>query len=235
MEYRSARRGSAGIQDLGLGTNVTGFCRVLLAGAALLITTPSFSQESSPIEAVRCEREAECLRALKGRAGRQGDVLRLKMADGKWKTMRSNKKACDKDDAAKCVIRELRAYLPAQAIYVVEWTTAGDGGSEVLSATTGQTETLDTMPEFSPSGRWFVSVDPDELNERQYDIAIWSVEAGELKHEFSYMRDAAAYEAWEFKGWDGEDRIKLRLTRPNVPPVDTEAVHTDAGWRLKRP
>jgi hypothetical protein len=216
-------------------TNVTSIHRALLACAALAIATPGSSQETGLQDAVRCEQESECLRALKGRAARQGDVLRLKMADGKWKSLRSNKKACEKDDASKCVIRELRAYLPSQGIYVVEWTTSGDGGSEVISATTGQTETLDTMPEFSPGGRWFVSVDPDELNERQYDIAIWSVDAGELKNEFSYMRDAAAYEAWEFKGWDGEDRIKLRVTRPNAQPVDTEAVHTDAGWRLKRP
>jgi len=172
---------------------------------------------------------------MKGLASRQGDVLRLKLADGKWKTLRSNKKACDRNDAARCVVRELRAYLPTDAIYVVEWTTAGDGGSEVISATTGRTETLDTMPEFSPSGRWIVSVDPDELNERHYDIAIWSVEGGELTPVFSYMRNETAYEAWEFRGWDGDDRIKLRVTRPNAAAVDTEAVFTETGWKLKRP
>jgi hypothetical protein len=209
--------------------------RAVLACSALLIPTYALAQAPDAADAVRCEREAECLRVMKGLASRQGDVLRLKLADGKWKTLRSNKKACDRNDAARCVVRELRAYLPTDAIYVVEWTTAGDGGSEVISATTGRTETLDTMPEFSPSGRWIVSVDPDELNERQYDIAIWSVEGGELTPVFSYMRNETAYEAWEFRGWDGDDRIKLRVTRPNAAAVDTEAVFTETGWKLKRP
>lgn len=189
-------------------------------------------QDAGP---VRCEREADCLRSLKGIAVRQGETLRLKLAGGQWKTVRSNKKACDRDEAAKCVTRELRAYLPAQNVYVVEWTTSADGGAEVISAVTGETETIDTLPEFSPSGQWFVSVDPDELNERHYDIGIWSVAGGEVTPELVYVRDAGAYEAWEFKGWDGDNRIRLRLSRPNTQPVDTEAVLTETGWKLKKP
>jgi len=214
---------------------VTNACRALLAGAAFFIAGSAPAQVRQPTEPVECEREAACLRALKGLAARQGEVLRLKLADGKWKTLGSDKKACQRNDTAHCVIRELRAYRPEQSLFVVEWTTAGDGGSEIVSATTGEVETLDTMPEFSPSGRWFVSVDPDELNERHYDIAIWSAEGGEVTPAFSYMRPANAYEAWEFEGWDGDDRIRLRVTRANGTPVETEAVHTETGWMLKRP
>jgi hypothetical protein len=212
-----------------------GGCRALLAGAAFLIVPASLAGEANPIGVVRCEREADCLRALKGVAIREGNALRLKLANGQWKVMRSNRKACDQDDARKCVVRELRAYLPAQQVYVVEWTTSGDGGSEVVSGATGQTETLDTMPEFSPSGRWFVSIDPDELNDRRYDVALWSVTEGELKQELVYVRDPGTYEAWEFRGWDGDQRIKLRVTRANAEPLDTEAVYTEVGWRLKKP
>ena len=213
----------------------SGGCRALLAGAGLLIAPTSLAGEANPPGVVRCEREADCLRALKGSAVREGNALRLKLANGQWKVMRSNRKACDQDDAAKCVVRELRAYLPAQQVYVVEWTTSGDGGSEVISGVTGQTETLDTMPEFSPSGRWFVSIDPDELNDRLYDVALWSVTGGELRQELVYVRPPGTYEAWEFRGWDGDQTIKLRVTRPNAAPVDTEAVYTEAGWRLKKP
>src|SRR5215212_6399892 len=138
---------------------VTNACRALLAGAAFFIAGSAPAQVRQPTEPVECEREAACLRALKGLAARQGEVLRLKLADGKWKTLGSDKKACQRNDTAHCVIRELRAYRPEQSLFVVEWTTAGDGGSEIVSATTGEVETLDTMPEFSPSGRWFVSVD----------------------------------------------------------------------------
>lgn len=215
--------------------NVIGYLHALLTAAALLVVCSASAQETNLSDAVRCERESDCLRGLKGRAARQGEALRLRMADGQWKILRSNKKACDRDEVEKCVVRELRAHLPTQALFVVEWTTSGDGGSEVISAVTGQVATLDTMPEFSPSGRWFVSVDPDELNDRQYDIGIWSVEDGEISQVFSYMRDGSDYEAWEFQGWDGDDRIKLRVTRPNAAPVDTEALRTDAGWVLKRP
>ena len=196
---------------------------------------PVLVQEPQAGAPVRCEREADCVRALKGIAVRQGETLRLKLAGGQWKMVRSNKKACDRDDTAKCVVRELRAYLPAPNVYVVEWTTSADGGAEVISATTGETETLNTMPEFSPSGQRFVSVDPDELNERHYDIGIWSVADGEVTPELVYVRDAGAYEAWEFKGWDGDTRIRLRLSRPNLQPVDTEAVLTETGWKLRKP
>ena len=209
--------------------------RSLLGGVILFMAPAALAQEPAPSDPVRCEREADCLRALKRLATRRGNALRLKMADGKWKTMLSNRKACETDEVAKCVVRELRAYLPAQGIYVVEWTTSGDGGAEIVSAVTGQVETLDTMPEFSPSGDRFVSVDPDELNERHYDIGVWSVANGEVTEELLYMRNPGAYEAWEFKGWDGDNRIRLRLTRPNLPPVDTEALLTEKGWALKKP
>ena len=214
---------------------VSNLYRALFTAAALVLAGSASAQETNLADAVLCEREADCLRALRGRVSRQGEALRLRMADGQWRVLRSNKKACDRNEVEKCVIRELRAHLPEQGLFVVEWTTSGDGGSEVISAATGQVATLDTMPEFSPSGRWFASVDPDELNDRQYDIGIWSVEDGEITQVFSYIRSGSEYEAWEFQGWDGDDRIKLRVTRPNAAPVDTEAVRTDAGWMLKRP
>jgi hypothetical protein len=194
-----------------------------------------------PTAPVRCTtEEAECLSKLDGLARRSGDTLTLRLENGRSKTLQGDKQACTDHDADKCLLYDLQAFLPAAHVYVVQWTTYEDRGADIVSAKTGQSVSLDTLPEFSPNGQAFVSVDPDELNGRHYDVAIWSVRRGVLKEELRYLAaDSNPYELWEFLGWDGDDRIRLKVfINPGAGESlvrETDAVRTGRGWKLNRP
>jgi hypothetical protein len=168
---------------------------------------------------------------------RDGDVLELKLQNGKFKTYQSNRKACENHDAERCVIYELRAYLPSQNAFVIEGKSYEGEAHEVVSRKTGRAAQLETRPEFSPSGKRFVSVNNKELGSHSYDVAIWVMTPDEPKLEFRYETPQGdRYELWEFRGWDGEDRIKLGVNVGGAMlPFESEAVRTRAGWQIKRP
>lgn len=167
---------------------------------------------------------------------REGDVLELKFQNGKIKTYQSNRKACENHDVEGCVIYELRAYLPSQNAFVIEGKSYEDHAHWVISRKTGRAVQLETRPEFSPTGKRFVSVNNKEQGSHSYDVAIWVMTPDEPKLEFRYERPQGdRYELWEFRGWDGEDRIKLENVGGAMPPFESEAVRTKTGWQIKRP
>ena len=208
--------------------------------AGFTLTNPALAQPW-PSTPVRCTtEEADCLSKLNGLAWRSGDALTLRLGTGRTKTLQGDRQACTDHDANKCLLYELHAFLPAAHVYVVQWTIYEDGGADVVSAKTGQSVSLNSLPEFSPNGQAFVSVDADELNGRDYDVAIWSVSRGVLKEEFRYLAAASdPYEFWEFLGWDGNDRIRLKVTvnmgTGGALVRETDAVRTGQGWKLDRP
>ncbi len=206
--------------------------------AALMLRSLVEAQAAASTPApVHCEREADCLAKLKGLVSRKAETLILKVEGGRSKVFQGNARACDEGDADNCISHKLRAYLPAQNAYVVQWIGYEDDGAYVISTKTGTMVRINTMPEFSPSGRWVVSVDSDELNARPYDVAIWATDPEYLKEELRYTRDAnGPYEAWEFLGWDGDERIRFKVYVNNghgpMTEVETTAVHWNDGWKL---
>jgi hypothetical protein len=168
---------------------------------------------------------------------RDGDLLELKLQNGKFKTYQSDRKACENHDAERCVIYELRAYLPSQNAFVIEGKSYEGGAHWVVSRKTGRAVQLETRPEFSPTGKRFVSVNGAELGSHSYDVAIWVMTPDEPKLEFRYETPQGdRYELWEFRGWNGEDRINLEVKVGNaMVPFESEAVRTAAGWQIKRP
>jgi hypothetical protein len=190
-----------------------------LAVALVMVSTAAVSQ--GPADMVR----------------RDGDILELKLQNGKFKTYQSNRKACEKHDAERCVIYELRAYLSSQNAFVIEGKSYEGEAHEVVSRKTGRAVQLETRPEFSPTGQRFVSVNDKELGSHSYDVAIWVMTPDEPKLEFRYETPQGdRYELWEFRGWDGEDRIKLEVKVGSaMVPFESEAVRTKAGWQIKRP
>ncbi|TMJ98951.1 MAG: hypothetical protein E6G74_17205 [Alphaproteobacteria bacterium] len=170
---------------------------------------------------------------------RNGDILELKLQNGKLKTYKSNRSACEKQDPERCVIYELHAYLPLQNAFVVAAKSYKDAAYEVVSRRTGKTAEPETLPEFSPSGRRFVSVNGKELGRHTYDVAIWIMIADEPNMEFRYeVPKGGRYELWKFRGWDGEDRIRLDVnvnTGNTMVSFESEAVRTPKRWQLKRP
>jgi hypothetical protein len=152
-----------------------------------------------------------------------------------------NHQACDNDDSENCLRYNLRAYLPAQHVFVVAWNGYEEHGSFVISTKTGRSVELDfSLPQFSPSGRWFASVNVNTIDESQYAVAIWSTAPDVPKQVFRYgARVKLPFENWEFAGWDGDDRIKLKVeVNPGTGPtrtMETSTVFTKQGWKLAWP
>ena len=72
------------------------------------------------------------------------------------------------------------------------------------------------------------------------EIAIYAVQMNSLKLEWSYK--ASEYEMWNFVAWDGDERIKLRVTLWTVDRSGTrvlatqnaEVQRTILGWQLNK-
>jgi hypothetical protein len=213
-------------------------CLGLICG--LLLGSPSLAQGSPLSASVSCDREADCLAQLNDLAIREGDILTLKLEAGKFKSYRDNRKACEDGVAADCVKYELRAYRPDQKTYVVGYSLYEGGGANIISARSGQTVFLNSLPDFSPNGRSFVSVDSDPHFERAYEIAIWSFASDNPKQEFLYSTPKERpEESWEVLGWDGNDRINLKVGIFNetysIQEFETSVVRTEQGWKLSWP
>jgi len=208
---------------------------------ALMLGGSALAQSGPPAkDIVYCEREKDCLAKLNGLADRKGNVLRLKLENGTEKTFRENRQACDAHDAEECLRYDLRAYLPAQHAYVVKWSGYEESGSLVISTKTGHSVELDSLPQFSPSGRWFASVNVNQIDESQYAFGIWSTTPDGPQQVFRYSaRMTQPDEHWEFVGWDGDDRIKLKVSinpgSGQMREMETSAVRTAQGWRLNWP
>lgn len=207
---------------------------LLLGGTALAQGAPA------PNEIVYCEREKDCLAKLNRLAHREGHILRLKLENGATRTFKENRQACDDHDADECTRYDLRAYLPAQHVLVVAWSGYEESGSLVISTRTGRSIELETLPQFSPSGRWFASVNENQIDESQYAVAIWSTAPDMPKQEFRYSpRIGSPYEYWQFVGWDGDKQIKLKVRVDSddgkTREMETKAVWKDQGWRLDWP
>src|ERR1700729_1780412 len=97
-------------------------------------------------------REAVCLRELRARASRKGNVLSLKLDDGKNKTYRSNPQACHDDLADKCVNYYLVGYHPSAGRYLVFVTGYEASECKLVSARDGRATTFLDIPHFAPDG-----------------------------------------------------------------------------------
>ncbi|MCB8823161.1 hypothetical protein [Microvirga rosea] len=210
----------------------------LLTFSALVSFAAQADPAHFPAGSVQCEEEADCLQQLKGIASRSGDQLRLKLGNGRTKVRQGNRKACEAGDAEKCMSYELRAYHPTLHTYVLDLGAWEGRAAELVDANTGQSMLLDTLPHYSPSGRWLVSTNDSEMS-RDYDVAIWSTTAGLPKQELRYSAPETEFmEYWEFAGWDGDERIKFKvnfMSGGETTAFETDAVLTGDSWKLNRP
>ncbi|QRM29587.1 hypothetical protein [Microvirga sp. VF16] len=208
---------------------------------AVLIGCPALAQNISPKKGmVQCEREADCLSELKSIVTRKGNILYLRFENGAAEAFKEDRQACEEDDGEKCLRLNLRAYRPAQYVYVVQWRGYEESGSLIISSKTGASITLPSLPHFSPSGRWFASIDPNPYEGSEYAVAIWSTAPDKPKQVFRYrIPEKILNERWEFIEWDGDDRIKFKVTfdKENGATQEsmTSADRTQQGWNLNWP
>lgn len=204
----------------------------LLAGAA-------FGQTAAPQAPIICDakdniEDDACKAKLTGMFVRNGDTLTLSLDGGKSKKYTGNLAACDGEttDAEKCLTFRLARYFPHIQSYLVEVGLYEGGRYLLIGKRSGIETTISTDPVLSPNGRYVISIDQNEAGDREYDIAIWSVQADPPKLEFKYKGKDNEY--WEIKSWKDETRISMKawVAVQNSYDQEAELMRKGKGWTL---
>ncbi|HKA78957.1 MAG TPA: hypothetical protein VKD43_02950 [Xanthobacteraceae bacterium] len=219
--------------------------------AAALLGSAALAQQREPAAEVHCVRderrseepaqaERRCLERLTALASRDGDVLRLALDDGSFKTFMDERTACEQHEAEKCLMHRLATYYPIQRLFVVERQAYESFDVIVVSGRTGGVTRMDAHPHLSPGGTRLVAAAAIEAWEVEQHIAIYYVQKDGLKAEWSYK--AKVYELWEFVSWNGDERIELNVTLRTVNRGGAEELATQraglrrtiVGWELNK-
>lgn len=225
--------------------------RTLLAFAAVIASvtaaaqnSPSVGQSAPSISTVDvlCGRdEATCLSRLASTASRDGDHLRLRLANGKAKTFTTTRQACEANIYEKCLIYSLMGYYAGHRHFLVGVHFLFHGGVYLLvSGRTGSHIKLDQIPHYSPTGKRLAAVSASESEDHgDNSIEIWSTSGDTPRSEWRYTVPVGQYALYEFVGWDGDERLKMTVTtrigEKLHKSVPVEAVRTRDGWRLMPP
>jgi hypothetical protein len=184
-------------------------------------------------EEIWCKVESECIDKLAGAARRAGEVLHLKLENGKTKAIRSNRKACMEHDVANCSVKTLIGYMPTQHMFVFTNSLYEQLLFAVVSRRTGEFFGLEAEPHLSPDGKRFVVVAVDEMNGVNHDIAIFSTSTFPPRLEWSHTPGSDGF--FSFLGWDGNERIRLAV-RTSGENAEADVVRAaSGGWILRQP
>ncbi|GLH81677.1 hypothetical protein SSBR45G_65860 [Bradyrhizobium sp. SSBR45G] len=156
------------------------------------------------------EREAACLRELRGRVSRTGEVLSIRLETGQLKTYRNDQKSCDNDDAQHCIHHVLLGYHPESRVYAIGMSYYEGSSVQLLSARTGATLGMRGVPHFTPDGTRFVVIDNDYAYGGEDDLAIGSFANGELSMDWHYRSENGPRE-WRFERWTDNDHVALQV------------------------
>lgn len=179
--------------------------------------------------------DAACLSKLDGIFARDRDTLTLKLDGGKSKTYVGNSAACDGEnvDVEKCLVFSVMGYIPQTRSFIISAGLYECGDVLLVSRSAGsETVISHEIPVLSPSAKYLASTDQSEACERNYDIAVWSMETDPPTLEFKYS--AKENEYWEVTGWQDDARISMKVRTYGETPYDQEAelVRRDKSWTL---
>jgi hypothetical protein len=214
-----------------------GLASVLLAGPAASQSVDATTQrcigsdaETKDLEA----RESVCLRELADKASRTGNVLSLKLDNGKTKTFRSNPEACGKDDANHCENYYLVGFHPSSGRYLVYGSYYESFDCKLVSARTGKATSFRNIPHFAPDGQTFFISGYDGTYDNWLGVGSMKSDPPALIWE----KRSETYQDWQFVRWIDNDRIAVRDPGGNerCPGKDCEAVlkRTKGEWTLDR-
>jgi hypothetical protein len=218
------------------------FIVVTTSGAAVAQGNTPPKQPSptpSPRADVLCDKnEAKCLRQLASVAKRDGNHLRLTLANGQTKTFTTTQAACKANIYAKCLVYRLAGYFARHRQFLVDVGFLLEGGTTLLvSHRTGNHIRLDATPHYSPTGKRLAAVSATE-SEGENSIQIFTT-TDPPKSEWRYVVPQDEYALYEFVSWDGEERLKMKVaTRIDGKlhqSLPVEAIRTPNGWTLTRP
>jgi len=213
---------------------------VLIASTSAFVLASNVARAQSasapaPALAASCRGEADCLRKFPGLVTRRGDVLMLKLGNGRTKTFRDESKACERQDIDKCISYHLLAHHPTHRSFVIEGRYHEGQRTILVSSHTGHATKLIEEPHYSPSGKRLAAVAGcDSFCESGIDI--WSA-TDPPKLEWRYrLKDEYQY---KFVRWNGDDRLQMRLSlwlgKELHESLSIEAVRTPEGWKLTSP
>ena len=102
----------------------------------------------------------------------------------------------------------------------------------------GKEQEIIAPPGYSPDKKWLASVyATDGGDDGNNGIDIFPADLNPARSGFHYR--PKEYEQWEFAGWDGDDRLLLKVTwrvgdNPELVTWPAEVVHVNGKWQLKR-
>jgi hypothetical protein len=221
----------------------------VLASASILASSAGISEtvlgkDNPRIQPISCvsnddgkTETAGCLQRFKELTTRDGDTLQLNLANGKTKVYKnSNEEGCN---PSSCAAFHIVAFYPSLRSFLVQNISYECADNELVSLRSGSIlKMAATVPKLSPNGKYLVSVDDDEMCGRAYyDLAIWSTSADPPALELKQQAEDGRYENWTILGWEGDDRIKLKVLVNNEKAhefydQDVEAVRSEKGWKL---
>lgn len=189
---------------------------------------------SDPIVEDPNARELICLRELGDRVGRSGNVLSLKLDDGRTRVFRSNPKACENDQADRCERYYLVGFHSASGRYLVYATFYENSNCAMVSARTGKVTSFRDVPHFAPDGQTFFVTGVDGAYDNWIGVGSMASDPPALQWEQAAEQNVF----WNFVRWVGNDRIELRTHKEDEPCSDgnCDAVlkRMKAGWALER-
>ena len=184
--------------------------------------------------------EAVCIAITHSKASRRGGELHLSFDNGISKVYKDNqsKAACEGGAYESCRKYVLYDYFPARGLLLLHLQFSESGQWFLINQRDGREEQIVAPPAYSPNRKWLASVywtdGPDDGN-NGLDI----VRADFSANEPAFHYRPTDYELWEFVGWDGDDRLLLKVTwrMANSPALVTwpaEAVRQNGRWQLNR-
>jgi hypothetical protein len=218
------------------------FIVVMASGSAVAQSNASPKQPSptnSPRADVLCDKdEVKCLKQLASVARRDGNNLRLTLANGQTRTFTTTQAACKANIYEKCLIYRLAGYFARHRQFLVEVGYLNEGGTTFLvSHRTGNHIRLDAAPHHSPTGKRLAAVAATE-SEGENSIEILTA-TDPPKSEWRYTVPEDEYALYEFVRWDGDERLELAVTTRIAGvfqrSLPVEAIRTPTGWTLTPP
>jgi hypothetical protein len=192
--------------------------------------------EDSPFSGVY---EKACIAQTNSSAVRRGLELRLKFGNGTSRVYKNNftEAACEQHQDT-CKTYFLYDYLPEHRLFLIN---VGYNESQewfLVSQVDGKEQKIIAPPGYSPSREWLASVyATDGGDDGNNGIDIFPANLDPTKPSFHYRPEE--YEQWEFVGWDGDDRLLLKVTwrvgdDPKLVTWPAEVVRVNGKWQLNR-
>jgi hypothetical protein len=192
--------------------------------------------ESSPFSPAS---EKACIAQTNASAVRRGLELRLKFRNHTTKVYKNNytEAECDQhqDD---CKTYYLYDYFPEHSLFLI---IVGYNESQewlLVSQADGKEQEIVAPPGYSPGRKWLAAVYATEgTDDGNNGIDIFPVDLNPSEPGFHYRPEE--YEQWEFAGWDGDDRLLLKVTwrvgnNPDLVTWPAEVVRVNGKWQLNR-